>query len=310
MKIFFTFLIAILCLFSTLTVNASIGWIGTMTPNGGSTSSSNPLAIGCQVYKAGVTEAGGQGAGIICQLYYGEVTAWGGAWTNIQAVPMTYVTDFFNNDVYGIPMTFPTGMFEFKCRASDDGGTTWSYVSGSNAQVLPVELAYIKALPSSFDVRINWQTASERNSKAFEIEHSTDSKTWSMVGSVRGAGNSNLAKNYQFTDNRPAEGINYYRLKQVDFDGNSAYSKVVIATFETQTIVSASPNPFSERLIIRTEGEKGEVVLYDTQGKVVLHQTNTEDEAIECNTSTLPTGIYFAMVRTEDKVTTLKVVKE
>lgn len=92
---------------------------------------------------------------------------------------------------------------------------------------LPIELLDFTAVYNGQDVDLNWHTASELNNDFFTVERSADAAAFSEVLRKKGAGNSTQALHYSDKDNSPLQGISYYRLKQTDFDGASAYSKVV-----------------------------------------------------------------------------------
>lgn len=93
-----------------------------------------------QVYAPGVTLRGidgpavaippGQGAGIECQVYYGEVAFFGGSWTNIQTQAMSYNKDIGNNDEYKVTLsTLPAGLYEYTARCAATGTNNWVWVS-------------------------------------------------------------------------------------------------------------------------------------------------------------------------------------
>ncbi|MEJ1241936.1 T9SS type A sorting domain-containing protein [Chryseolinea sp. T2] len=92
---------------------------------------------------------------------------------------------------------------------------------------LPVELFSFSARVENNDVNIYWKTASEVNNDYFEVQRSTNGKFFNKIDSVKGAVNSNITKEYKTTDRFPPTGLTYYRLKQVDLDGQYAYSPVV-----------------------------------------------------------------------------------
>src|SRR6185503_6393916 len=82
---------------------------------------------------------------------------------------------------------------------------------------------------------LNWSTAVESNNKGFYIERSKDGKDFTSVGFVQGAGNSSQITNYTYTD-AGLKDINvsktYYRLNQIDFDGKTTYSNVILLSLE------------------------------------------------------------------------------
>jgi hypothetical protein len=93
---------------------------------------------------------------------------------------------------------------------------------------LPVELLNITARKSGSVNVVEWQTASETNNDYFEVQKSTDATDWVKIGKVKGAGNSNSISSYSYNDESSNEDATmYYRLRQVDYDGQYSYSPIV-----------------------------------------------------------------------------------
>ncbi len=113
---------------------------------------------------------------------------------------------------------------------------------------LPVNFLSFTATAEKTDVLLDWSTAQEQNSDHFEIERSSDNSNFVSIGQVTAAHNSNMQMNYSFTDPSPVSGNNFYRLKEVDLDGNSMYSKVVSVNFggPSQNVIAVYPNPAHE----------------------------------------------------------------
>lgn len=99
---------------------------------------------------------------------------------------------------------------------------------------LPVELLSFNAEKKGSEAYLTWSTASEINNNFFEVERSIDALNYSSVLVRQGAGNSNQILNYDGYDYYPLQGISYYRLKQVDFDGTSDYSSPVALRFDSE----------------------------------------------------------------------------
>ncbi|HEX2618401.1 MAG TPA: T9SS type A sorting domain-containing protein, partial [Flavobacteriales bacterium] len=116
--------------------------------------------------------------------------------------------------------------------------------------VLPVELLYLKADSRGLSIDLTWATATERNSSHFIIERSSDAIDFKPIGEMPAAGDSQQAIDYGFTDASPLNGMNYYRLQQVDRDGASVYTYVVVAMagLDTDTPM-VYPNPVKDRLL-------------------------------------------------------------
>ena len=100
------------------------------------------------------------------------------------------------------------------------GGTTGTFGILANSPVsLPVELLYFEGSPYPSFNSLKWSTASEHNSDYFEIERSIDGDLWKVVGNKLASGNSTVVINYSYLDSFDDLVIHYYRLKQVDYDG-------------------------------------------------------------------------------------------
>jgi hypothetical protein len=108
-------------------------------------------------------------------------------------------------------------------------------ISNFCAAALPIELVYFTASPLDRAIKIAWQTAIEINNDYMAVEKSTDGRTFSEIGRVKGAGFSEELITYELIDPNPARGKNYYRLRQVDFDGTVSYSDIEVVLFDKGT---------------------------------------------------------------------------
>jgi hypothetical protein len=138
--------------------------------------------------------------------------------------------------------------------------------------VAPVELVHFKVDFWEEDVMIEWQTATEIQNDYFVLEHSRDGRYFVELGSVLGAGNSNQILDYDFLHNNPNSGINYYRLKQVDFDGSYAYSPIQSIMIKAQNQWNLRNNIADNRLIVEANTSmEAEVkaVIYDYSGHII-----------------------------------------
>lgn len=135
------------------------------------------------------------------------------------------------------------------------GGTdAWS-CTGCVATPLPVEwLNFTANLIEEKKIILHWATSSEMNNNYFTVERSTDGTRFSSIGTVQGAGNSSIIKNYSFIDNQQEtlslepEIVLYYRIRQTDFDGNFKYSEIIAVTLKDKKRmeVNIHPNPANE----------------------------------------------------------------
>jgi parallel beta-helix repeat protein len=172
--------------------------------------------------------------------------------------------------------------------------------------VLPVELINFRLTKKENTTQLTWQTASETNNKQFDIERSTDAKTWQNIGTVKGQGNFNTHKNYKFTDEKPQLGINYYRLRQVDFDGKSELSTILSANFSSKTTPSVFPNPFTKSIVVDNVNDNEIVTVYDALGRQVANY-KAQGNSMELDLANLPSNNFY-FIKINNTVT--KIIKE
>nr|WP_294899177.1 T9SS type A sorting domain-containing protein [uncultured Pedobacter sp.] len=113
--------------------------------------------------------------------------------------------------------------------ASNDGSAVFSKLTMQfSMSTLPVSLLNFTGSSNLGKVNLGWQTATETNNNYFEVlRFSTDDLTPVKIATVNGRGNSNTLSSYSVFDEKPLSGVNYYQLRQVDFDGISSLSKVI-----------------------------------------------------------------------------------
>ncbi len=162
------------------------------------------------------------------------------------------------------------------------------FAIGDDQSAFPVEWLSFEATAQQGQVRLDWQTASEQNSHYFAVERSSDGLGWATLGQVSAAGHSDVTRSYQFLDSKPLSGLQYYRLRQVDFDGRHGYSDVRSVNLEAT--LSVYPNPVRDLLYLDLPGNGWRGELLDAQGRSLqqhAHLSQTLDF------SALPAGIYL-----------------
>ena len=193
----------------------------------------------------------------------------------------------------------------------------YAYLSGA-AEVLnpceglivaPVELMNFTAIGKNANVTLNWQTAMEINNNYFEIQRSADSRTFNAIGRVNGNGNSKEILNYSFDDNNPLEGISYYRLKQVDYNGRYTYSGTLPVSLASG-LVTIYPNPATNNIIVKSQEELLSITLIDVTGRTIFMQNVEGGEAMQqiALPLTIQKGLYLISVQTKTQTVVQKLI--
>jgi hypothetical protein len=172
--------------------------------------------------------------------------------------------------------------------------------------ILPIELMSFNGVDKAGKNELSWSTASETNSNYYEIER-MEGVDFIKIGTVKSIGNSDTRSNYQFIDEYPLEGTNYYRLKQIDYDGQFEYFDVIAVENEsiTKNQISILTNPVKEELFISMPFEsENNYIIFNTIGQVVQKGVMVSGNSISVNA--LSNGLYF--IHIENQI--LKFLKE
>jgi hypothetical protein len=177
---------------------------------------------------------------------------------------------------------------------------------------LPVELTTFKGQRNNQGVSLTWATASELDNKGFEVQTSTDGRNFKTVAFVESkVGTTLLAQNYGFTHKAPAAGTNYYRLRQVDFDGAFEFSKTIAIQYVPATASSVYPTMATEQVTVKLmhTDEQTTVLLTDMNGRQLLQLQNPTERVVTLSVGTLQQGIYFVTVLSGAHKETFRIMK-
>jgi hypothetical protein len=180
--------------------------------------------------------------------------------TTINSISVTNNTSLSTCAVQGLCEFIdanPANRYDFSGNASGCNNDT--EVETACAALLPIELIEFKSKVLNTDIVLNWVTAAEENNSHFEIEQGFDGITFNSIGKVLGNGTSSRQNYYQFVDNDPISGTNYYRLKQIDFDGRFDYSKILsiqINNNKQSELLKIIPNPNNGQFQIQFDNSK------------------------------------------------------
>lgn len=173
---------------------------------------------------------------------------------------------------------------------------------------LPVDFLNITAAQKGGAVAINWSTASENSNSYFDVEKSIDGSNFTTINSVKGAGNSSTRKNYGSYDAKPVAGYNYYRIRQVDFDGKFKFSDVVKVKISfDKTGVSVLTNPFVNNItvdFVSPANQRLNVKLTDISGKLIATEfwniSKGSSRVVFSKVNNLKSGMYIFIVTDND----------
>ncbi len=162
--------------------------------------------------------------------------------------------------------------------------------------VLPVELTDFRCRLEKATVLLSWRTATESDNNYFAVERSNDGRQFVEIGRLAGAGTSSEPLDYYFTDESPAPGTNYYRLRQVDTDGRFSFSPVVSARVGAGKYIQLFPQPATEFLYVRRDQPSaGNIAweIFDQAGRSVASGLfPAESTETEIPVTGLYSGIY------------------
>jgi len=178
--------------------------------------------------------------------------------------------------------------------------------------ILPVELLFFKGSKGLADIKLSWATASELNFDYFDIEKSTDGIVFNSIAKVNGHGTTNERQDYAINDEKPFIGKNYYRLKSVDFDGQTEYFNVIMVDFDGKKNFSVYPNP-SDGISFMTETnfksqDRAFIAIYSTIGSEIARYELSGDVSTITLPVKLEAGLYFAKYISNDFTSTTQVL--
>lgn len=177
---------------------------------------------------------------------------------------------------------------------------------GSTDNPLPVTWRDVTATGLQRGVLVKWSTLSEINNDYFEVEHSLDNVSYTTVGRVEGMGTTANEQAYSYTHQGALPGVNYYRIKQVDFDGAFDYSRVVSADFgnglgNELAIEFVFADVTKHNAVVRYVSERTfQVEIFDITGNLVYKAQQTADgyfTTIDFSDAGLKQGLYIFTVR-------------
>lgn len=216
-----------------------------------------------------------------------------------------------------------SGAYNLVIKSTAISGVTICSATGAAASLtvsngLPLTLVSFNGKWKDDKALLSWVTETEINVSHFEIERSSTSNGFVKIGTVKATSVPALRNNYSFTDDNPLLPVTYYRLKMVDEDGKSKYSPVVVLKETNKQIISAYPNPFTNKIRIDYESKINtllDAMITDMSGKIVYTTTfsiSRGNNALMINNmASVPSGVYLLRLRdkTDNSFTYFKLTK-
>lgn len=198
-------------------------------------------------------------------------------------------------------------------------GFSGFYLSSAPVGVLAVSMEYFKGVQQNGKHLLNWKANCSSSSVTFEIERSTNGLNFTSIKTIT-ASQARCSQPFDHTDDKPENGINYYRIKMIDVDGKSSYSNTISLVLKNKgvDVLSISPNPVTaENAVLKLKAfEKlnANIIVTDFTGRVLKTQTTQlipGNNQVPINTFTLAKGTYHVSVYTHgEPVKTVRLVKQ
>ncbi|HRN41632.1 MAG TPA: T9SS type A sorting domain-containing protein [Vicingus sp.] len=184
--------------------------------------------------------------------------------------------------------------------------------------VLPIKLKTFTGKEFKGDNLLKWETLTEQNNDYFVVEKSDDAINFYEIGRIKGAGNSNVELNYQYVDNKITNDIHYYRLRQVDYNGDFSNSSIISINRNFKAEANIYPNPAKDLLFIEIKANADE--MYNVQYVNILGKLTKESLFVAKGSNIYSTkefknlagGVYVVQLLNEknEVVRQQKIIKE
>lgn len=191
-----------------------------------------------------------------------------------------------------------------------DGTIPRRPIDGTAGLALPVKLIDFSASREGDAATLSWSTSEETNSDRFDVERSLDGKTWEYLKSVVAKGESTVVAHYNAVDDSPVTGNNLYRLKMIDKDGTSAFSKIRNVEFDLKSEYLLYPNPAENMINLKSVTDwkqVSKIQMFNANGVEVY--TSPFSPSKEISVKNLASGTYVVkLTRNNNRVSNYKVV--
>ncbi len=186
----------------------------------------------------------------------------------------------------------------------------------ADVTILPVTLTSFTGKKQKDAIQLNWTTASEINNSHFEVLRSTDGEIFSAIAKINGNGNSDVVRNYSYTDQNPFAGTNYYQLNQVDLDGKSAKSEMISINADLKktefNVYASKVQAEIEVSVYSPMNTSARFALFNASGHKLFEKTLSLNKGLNSFKVAAPqmqSGVNIATLNTATENLNLKFVK-
>ena len=221
----------------------------------------------------------------------------------------------FGGGVHSLPFPVTPGSFQtVRVNTTTPDQSTVAKICLN--EILPVEFFYFNVIESNGNGVLKWGTSSEQINDYFEIQKSTDGKTFYAIGKVDGNGTTNDVSNYSFVDENLEAGVTYYRIKQVDNNGEYHYSVTKSLAVNAFDEIVLSPNPGNGIFTVSTQLKTDATVEISVMNVLAEQVYFSREQAWvgafvkEIALSNLASGVYLVQVKAGNEQRTIRYIKE
>jgi hypothetical protein len=199
-------------------------------------------------------------------------------------------------------------------RTTSYGFSLWEMKVMGSSITLPVKWVSFAGNRDNDKIRLDWVTSNETGSARYEIQRKTAADVdFSTIGTVTSMNRSSGELHYNFSDNAPKEGVNYYRIKQVDINGHSSFSKTIGIEYKTSAAsLTVYPNPVVSQLYVKDATQQIDFIrVFTTDGRKLQELSSiAKGQQVAIQFGGYPRGTYLVQIATAGNIETRKIVKE